>query len=40
MDLQGILGFDSDARNDFSGINIKYNVDADAKREDIEAPGF
>src|SRR5262250_3306767 len=37
MDLQGILGIDSDVRNGFGGIKVKYQIDADAKREDIEA---
>src|SRR5262245_31177698 len=37
MDIQGILGIDGDVRNGFSGIKIKYKIDADAKREDIEA---
>ena len=37
MDLQGILGIDSDVRNGFGGIKVTYNIDADAKREDIEA---
>src|SRR5271169_3373661 len=37
MDIQGILGIDSDVRNGFGGIKISYNIDADAKREDIEA---
>ena len=37
MDVQGILGIDSDVRNGFSGIKVKYTIDADAKREDIEA---
>jgi uncharacterized OsmC-like protein len=37
MDLQGILGIDNDVRNGFNGIKIKYKIDADAKREDIEA---
>jgi len=37
MDLYGILGIDSDVRNGFSGIRVKYDIDADAKREDIEA---
>ena len=37
MDLAGILGIDSDVRNGFSGIKVNYNIDADAKREDIEA---
>src|SRR3954466_8932552 len=37
MDLAGILGIDSDVRNGFGGIKVVYNIDADAKREDIEA---
>ena len=37
MDIAGILGIDSDVRNGFSGITVKYSIDADAKREDIEA---
>jgi uncharacterized OsmC-like protein len=37
MDIQGILGIDSDIRNGFGGIKITYDIDADAKREDIEA---
>ena len=37
MDIQGILGVDSDVRNGFGGIKVTYNIDADAKREDVEA---
>ena len=37
MDLYGILGIDSDVRNGFDGIKVTYEIDADAKREDIEA---
>ncbi len=37
MDIQGILGVDSDVRNGFDGIKVTYQIDADAKREDIEA---
>ena len=37
MDIQGILGIDSDVRNGFDGIKITYDIDADASREDIEA---
>lgn len=37
MDLQGILGIDNDVRNGFGGIKVRYEIDADAKREDIEA---
>ena len=36
-DLQGILGIDDDVRNGFGGIKVTYKIDADAKREDIEA---
>src|SRR5271169_1601926 len=38
MDIQGILGIDSDVRNSFGGIKVTYDIDADAKREDIDAP--
>jgi uncharacterized OsmC-like protein len=37
MDIYGILGIDSDVRNGFSGINVHYDIDADASQEDIEA---
>lgn len=37
MDIQGILGIDSDVRNGFEGVNVSYEIDADASREDIEA---
>ena len=37
MDVQGILGVDSDVRNGFDGIKVTYNIDADASQEDIEA---
>ena len=37
MDIQGILGIDDNIRNGFSGIKVTYKIDADAKREDIEA---
>ena len=37
MDVQGILGIDSDVRNGFSGIKVTYDIDADATPEDIEA---
>jgi uncharacterized OsmC-like protein len=37
MDIQGILGIDSDVRNGFGGIKVTYKIDADAKREDIDA---
>ena len=37
MDIQGILGIDSDVRNGFDGIKVTYNIDSDASKEDIEA---
>ena len=37
MDIQGILGIDSDIRNGFDGIKVTFNVDADASKEEIEA---
>lgn len=37
MDLQGILGIDSDVRNGFDGVKVTYMIDADASREEIEA---
>ena len=37
MDLQGILGIDSDVRNGFDGIKVTYTIDADASREEIRA---
>ena len=37
MDIQGILGMDSDIRNGFDGIKVTYQIDADASHEDIEA---
>ena len=37
MDIQGILGIDSDVRNGFDGIKVHYSIDADASDEDIKA---
>ncbi len=37
MDIQGILGIDSDVRNGFEDVTVKYEIDADASQEDIEA---
>ena len=37
MDLQGILGIDSDVRNGFDGIKVSYKIDADASDKDIKA---
>lgn len=35
MDLQGILGVDSNVRNGFDGVRVHYDIDADASKEDI-----
>ena len=37
MDLAGILGIDGDVRNGFDGVTVRFKIDADASREDIEA---
>ena len=37
MDLQGILGIDSDVRNGYDDIKVTFKVDADASQKDIEA---
>lgn len=37
MDIAGILGIDSDIRNGFNGITVKYVIDADASEDDIAA---
>ena len=37
MDVQGILGMDSDIRNGFNNIRVVFEIDADASADDIEA---
>lgn len=37
MDIQGILGIDSDVRNGYNGIKVTFDIDADATPEEIEA---
>jgi len=37
MDLAGILGIDADVRNGFDDVQVTFDVDANASREDIEA---
>ena len=37
MDIQGILGIDSDVRNGFDGVKVHFVIDADASKKDIEA---
>ncbi len=37
MDIQGILGIDSDIRNGFDGIKVIFKIDADATPDEIKA---
>ena len=37
MDIQGILGMDSDVRNGYDDIKVTFDIDADASPADIEA---
>ncbi len=37
MDIQGILGIDSDVRNGFGDIKVTFKIDADASQQEIEA---
>ncbi len=37
MNVLGILGGDPEVRNGFSGINVHFDIDADATPEEIEA---
>jgi uncharacterized OsmC-like protein len=37
MDIQGILGIDSDVRNGYDDIKVTFKIDADAPKKDIEA---
>ena len=37
MDIQGILGIDSDVRNGYDDIKVTFDIDADASKADIEA---
>ena len=37
MDIQGILGIDSDIRNGYDDIKVTFNIDADASKKDIDA---
>jgi uncharacterized OsmC-like protein len=37
MNVLGILGADPDVRNGFESVVVRYDIDADASREDIEA---
>lgn len=37
MNVLGILGADPEVRNGFEGIRVRYEIDADATREDLRA---
>ena len=37
MNVLGILGADPDIRNGFSDITVRFDIDADASPEDIQA---
>ena len=37
MDIQGILGVDSDVRNGYDDIKVTFHIDADATKQEIEA---
>lgn len=37
MDLRGILGIDPEVRQGFHGVRVRFHVDADAPRDQIEA---
>ena len=37
MDIQGILGIDSDVRNGYTGIRVHFDIDADGTPEELEA---
>ena len=37
LDVAGILGIDPDVRNGFGAIRVRFEVDADATREEIQA---
>jgi uncharacterized OsmC-like protein len=37
MNVLGILGADPDVRNGFESIKVRYEIDADASHEDLEA---
>ena len=37
MNVLGILGGDPDVRNGFEAVTVRFTIDADASREDLEA---
>ena len=37
MNIYGILGIDREVRNGYDGIKVKFHIDADASKKEIEA---
>jgi uncharacterized OsmC-like protein len=37
MNILGILGADPDARNGFEGVTVRFTIDADGSRDDLQA---
>jgi uncharacterized OsmC-like protein len=37
MNILGILGADPEARNGFEGVTVRFAIDADGSRDEIEA---
>jgi uncharacterized OsmC-like protein len=37
MNILGILGADPDARNGFDAVSVRFTIDADGSRDDLEA---
>ena len=37
MNVLGILGADPDVRNGFSGVTVRFDIDADASPRELEA---
>ena len=37
IDIAGILGIDPDVRNGFGGIRVRFEIEADATRDEIQA---
>ena len=37
LDARGVLGADPDGRNGFGGIRVRFDIDADASRDELAA---
>ncbi len=37
VDVQGVMGVDPEIRNGFSGVDVHYDIDADATPDELEA---